>query len=330
MTHLASMDGAGMSTALAREQFRQLALGRPMAVTIGVFDGVHRGHQALIRWLDELAAERGLASCVVTLHPSPITVIRPDVRIKYISSLEERIELLRALGADAVGPLTFTSELAQVSAADFVAAMRESLDMRLLVGGPDITLGRAREGNAAWLAEHAPELGFELEVVSFFQEDGVKVGSSGIRQAVAAGDMETAADLLGRPFSLRGPVIRALERGRTIGFPTANIAVSADRVMPALGVYVSRAVVGEARYPSVTNVGVRPTFDADGIPSIETHILDFDGDLYGRDMKVELLHRLRSEMRFAGVEALVEQIGRDAEAARRFHHDHPDAPSALS
>jgi riboflavin kinase/FMN adenylyltransferase len=305
-------------TSLAREQFRQLATGRPAAVTIGVFDGVHRGHQALFRRLQKLAAERDLASVVVTLHPSPITVIRPDIRIMYLSSLEERIELIRALGVDAVGPLTFTSELAQVSAADFVRALRETLDMRLLVGGPDISLGRAREGDAAWLAEQAPAYGFELALVDFLDEDGAKVGSSGVRSAVSRGDMETAAELLGRPFSLRGPVVRGFERGRTIGFPTANIAVSADRVLPPLGVYVSRAVLGEARYPSVTNIGRRPTFD-DGPPSIETHLLDFEGDLYGRDLKVELLHRLRGELRFSGVEALVAQIGRDAAAARAYH-----------
>jgi riboflavin kinase/FMN adenylyltransferase len=310
-----------MITALAREQFRQLATGRPMAVTIGVFDGVHRGHQALIRRFVEMARERERATGIVTLHPSPITVIRPDVRIMYISSLEERLELLRSLGVDAVGPLTFTSELAQVSAEDFIAELCQTMDMRLLVGGPDISVGRAREGNATWLAENAARLGFELGVVQFFEEDGAKVGSSGIRDAVAHGDMETAADLLGRPFSLRGPVVRGFERGRTIGFPTANIAVSADRVLPALGVYVTQVVIGENRYPSVTNIGVRPTFDGDGRASIETHLLDFSGDLYGHDLKVELLHRLRGEQRFDGVEALVEQIGRDAEAARTYHRE---------
>jgi riboflavin kinase / FMN adenylyltransferase len=309
-----------MITALAREQFRQLVTDRPMAVTIGVFDGVHRGHQALIRRFAELARERDLATGVIALHPAPITVIRPDVRIMYISSLEERLELLRSLGVDAVGPLTFTSELAQVSAEDFIAELRQTLDMRLLAGGPDISVGRAREGNAAWLAANAPRFGFELQIIDFLQEDGDKVGSSGIREAVARGDMEGAADLLGRPFSLRGPVVRGFERGRTIGFPTANIAVSADRVVPVQGVYVSRTVLGENRYPSVTNIGTRPTFD-DGRPSIETHLLDFESNLYGRDVKIELLHRLRGEQRFDSVQALVEQIGRDVEAARAYHSE---------
>jgi riboflavin kinase/FMN adenylyltransferase len=304
-------------TALAREQFKRLSTGRPMAVTIGVFDGVHRGHQALIRRLIAEARGRDLAVGVVTLHPAPITVIRPDVRVMYITSLEERIELLSAHDVDAVAPLTFTSELAQVSAEEFVGAMREILDMRLLVGGPDIALGRAREGNAAWLTEHAPRLGFDLEIVEFLSEHGHKVGSSGVREAIAHGEMEAAAALLGRPFSLRGPIVRGFERGHTIGFPTANIAVSPDRALPGLGVYVTRAHLGETAYPSVTNIGRRPTFD-DGSVSIEVHILDFDADIYGRELKIELLHRLRGEVKFTGVDALVAQIRQDVAGARAF------------
>jgi riboflavin kinase / FMN adenylyltransferase len=297
----------------------QAAAGRPAAVSIGVFDGVHRGHQALVARLREAAAVRDLAAVVIAFHPAPITVIRPEVRVLYISSLEERIERLRALGVDRVGALTFTSELAQVSASDFVSSMRETLDMRLLLGGPDIALGRGREGNAAWLREHAGEHGFEVEIVSFLDDSGQKVGSSGIREAVTAGEMERANDLLGRPFTLRGPVVHGFERGRMIGFPTANIAVGPDHLMPAFGVYVTRARVGETAYPAVTNIGRRPTFD-DGQPaSVETHLLDVTLDLYGQDLTVEVLHRLRGEVKFEGVDALVAQIGRDAEAARRYH-----------
>lgn len=289
-----------------------------MAATIGVFDGVHRGHQALIRRLRALADERGLDAAVLTFHPAPVTVIRPDVRVMYISSLEERIELLRDLGVDAVGPVTFTSELAQVSAEDFVRALGEAMNLRLLVGGPDIALGRAREGNAAWLAAHAPPLGVEVEIVRFTEDEAEKIGSSGIRQAVAEGDVERAGNLLGRPYSLRGPVIHGFERGRTIGFPTANIAVSPDRALPAYGVYVSRAILDDTAYPAVTNIGRRPTFD-DGAASIETHLLGFDGDLYDRDLKVEFLSRLRGEIKFESIPDLVAQIGRDAAAAREHH-----------
>lgn len=307
-----------MITTLARDEFARHALGRPVAVALGVFDGVHLGHQALIERLREHAEAAGMASGVVTFHPSPITVIRPDIRVMYITSLEERIELLQSLGVDTVAPLTFTSELAQVSATDFLVAMRDIFGVRLIIGGPDISFGRAREGTAGWLKEHGPKLGVDFQIVEFHQAEGVKVGSSGIREAVAAGEMERAEALLGRPFSLRGPVVEGHRRGRTIGFPTANIAVSANRVLPALGVYVTRAWLGENVYASVTNIGRRPTFD-DGPPSIETHILDFDADIYGREMKLDVLNRLRGEMKFGSVDELINQIGADAELARQFH-----------
>jgi riboflavin kinase/FMN adenylyltransferase len=308
-----------MITALAEQQFRRLATGRPMAVAIGVFDGVHRGHQALIRRLVALGHERGLDTGVLTLHPAPITVVRPDVHVLYITGLEERIEQICTLGVDRVEELTFTSELAQVSAADFMRALRETLDLRLLVGGPDLSIGRAREGNADWLRAHGPALGCELEIVAFTTEADGKIGSTAVREAVSAGEMERAAELLGRPFSLRGPVIEGYHRGHTIGFPTANIAVGADHLIPAFGVYVTRAHLGEAVHPAVTNIGRRPTFNDDDRASVETHLLDFDADLYGQDVRIEILHRLRGEQRFDGVDALIAQIGRDVDAARAYH-----------
>lgn len=307
-----------MITALAREQFRSLYKGRPMAVTIGVFDGVHRGHQALVVHLVERARALGLDAGVLALHPAPITVIRPDVRVMYLTGLEERLELLSALGPAAVSPLTFTSELAQVAAADFIGALREATDMRLLLGGPDIAFGRGREGNAAWLTAHGAEFGFDVEIVQFLQDEQEKVGSSGIRAAIARGEVERAAAWLGRPFALRGPVVQGFQRGRTIGFPTANVAVGADHAVPAVGVYVTRSWLGEVAYPSVTNIGHRPTFDG-GATAVETHLLDYEGDLYGADLKVEFLRRLRDEQRFEGVDALVSQIRRDADAARAYH-----------
>src|SRR6185295_11723430 len=273
---------------LAREELSHYAAGRPTAITLGVFDGVHLGHRHLIDALRERAAARGLASGIVTLHPSPIQVLRPAVRVAYLTSLEERIELLRATGVDTVAPLTFTSEVAELSAFDFLAMLHGALDMHFLLMGPDNAFGRGREGTPQRVAEIADELGFELEVLSApLGRDGGRVSATAARKAIAEGDMETAAALLGRPFSLRGPVIRGNERGRTIGFPTANMAVTPDRVLPAFGVYVTRSHVGGRSYPSATNIGVNPTFD-DAVPSVETYILDFEGDLYGRELRVEL------------------------------------------
>lgn len=314
-----------MLTDLARLELRQVAPGRPSAVTLGVFDGVHLGHQHLINELHRLARARGLASVVLTFHPAPVSVLRPEVRLQYITTLEERLRLLRALGVDQVGRLTFTSELAQVSARDFLKGLRDELDVRLIVGGPDLAIGRGREGTVEWLRRHGPALGVDVATVEFLSDAGRKMGSSTIREALQVGDVVTAGRLLGRPFALHGPVVRGAQRGRSLGFPTANIAVGADLAIPAFGVYVSRVYVGETAYPAVTNIGRRPTFD-DGPPTVEPHLLDFDGDLYDQELRVELLARLRGEQKFSGVEELVAQIRRDVAAARAYFASQPERP----
>ncbi len=314
-----------MLTDLARLELRQVAPGRPSAVTLGVFDGVHLGHQHLINELHRLARARGLASVVLTFHPAPVSVLRPEVRLQYITTLEERLRLLRALGVDQVGRLTFTSELAQVSAQDFLKGLRDELDVRLIVGGPDLAIGRGREGTVEWLRRHGPALGVDVATVEFLSDAGRKMGSSTIREALQVGDVVTAGRLLGRPFALHGPVVRGAQRGRSLGFPTANIAVGADLAIPAFGVYVSRVYVGETAYPAVTNIGRRPTFD-DGPPTVEPHLLDFDGDLYDQELRVELLARLRGEQKFSGVEELVAQIRRDVAAARAYFASQPERP----
>ncbi|MEX1255469.1 MAG: bifunctional riboflavin kinase/FAD synthetase [Dehalococcoidia bacterium] len=306
-----------MTTQLAREELSRIAPGRPSALTIGKFDGVHRGHQYLVGHLLERARAEGLASVVVTLHPHPIAVLRPGTLITYLCSLEERVTLLRALGVDSVGVLSFTSELAQLSYRDFVALLVEHLDLRLLLIGPDFALGRDREGNVKALRALGEEIGLRVETIPLLSEDTAKVGSGAVREALAQGDMESVTQLLGRPFALRGPVVRGAERGATIGFPTANIAVGPDLALPAFGVYVTRAYLGETAYESVTNIGQRPTFN-ESRPTIEVHLLDFEGDCYERELRIELLHRLRPEQKFAGVDELVAQIGRDVGATRAY------------
>ncbi len=301
---------------LSRDELARYAAGRPTAVTIGVFDGVHRGHRYLIDILKSRAAERGLASGIVTLHPSPVQVLRPAVRVAYLTSLEERIELLRATGVDAVAPLTFTSEVAELSAFDFLRMLREALDMRFLLMGPDNAFGRGREGTPQRCSEIGEELGFDVEVLQApLKGDGVRVSATAIRKALVDGEMELAQRLLGRPYALRGPVVRGNERGRAIGFPTANMAVTPDRALPAFGVYVTRAHVAGGVYMGATNIGINPTFD-DPVPSVETYLLDFEGDLYGRELRIELLRRLRGEIKFSGVESLVAAIAADVETVR--------------
>jgi riboflavin kinase/FMN adenylyltransferase len=306
---------------LSREELARHAPGRPCAVTVGVFDGVHLGHRHLIDALRARADARGLASAVVTLHPDPVQVLRPDLRVAYVTSLEERVELLRTTGVDAVAPLTFTSEVAELSANEFVAMLHETLDMHFLLMGPDHAFGRGREGTPQRVSQIAEELGFQLEVLpAALEGTSGAVSSTAVRKALANGDMELVASLLGRPHAIRGPVVRGNERGRTIGFPTANIAVTPDRALPAFGVYVTRATASGRTYASATNIGVNPTFN-DPRPSIETYLLDFEGDLYGRELRVEMLHRIRDEKKFDSVEQLIEAIDADVETTRAYFRE---------
>jgi riboflavin kinase/FMN adenylyltransferase len=286
-------------------------------VAIGVFDGVHRGHRYLIGRLVERGRQEGLATMVVTFHPHPRLVVQPQSALTYLCGLEERIELLRELGVGSVAILSFTSELAQLSAREFVALLVDELRMKLLVVGSDFALGRGREGDARALAGIGREMGFAVEEVALLEAGGDKVGSSAVRLALARGDMETVASLLGRLFSLRGPVVRGAERGKSLGFPTANIAFGLDRALPAFGVYVTRAYLVDGAYPAVTNIGLRPTFSEDK-PTVETYILGFEGELHGQELRIELLHRLRGEMRFPNMDALKEQIEKDIAAARAY------------
>jgi riboflavin kinase / FMN adenylyltransferase len=299
------------------EELSVAGVDRDTALTIGVFDGVHRGHLYLLDTLKRRAAARGLATGVITLHPHPALVFDPLAGIVYLTSLEERVRLLRASGVDLVLPLTFTPEVAHISAAGFVDSLRERLRMRFLLVGPDFALGRGREGDAAKLSELGDRLGFEVEPLPPLVEDGVVVSSSTIRASLEAGDIETVNSLLGRPFSLSGPVVRGVERGRIIGFPTANIATGSGLALPQFGVYITHAWVDCVALESVTNIGRRPTFD-DGERTIEVHIMDFGGELYGKEVRVDVLQRLRGEVRFDDADALSEQIRKDIKAARDF------------
>ncbi len=302
---------------LIREELRAAVAPGEHALTIGVFDGVHRGHQMLIGRLREEAAARGLGAGLVTFHPHPVTVLRPETPVSYLTSLETRVERLRAAGLDFVAVAGFTSELAQVSAADFARVLREEAGMRLLMVGRDFALGRNREGTVERLAAIGAGEGFEVEPIDLLPLDDAAVSSTRVRRALAEGDMRGAAGLLGRPYALRGPVVRGDERGRAIGFPTLNLGLSPDLALPAHGVYVSRTELGGERFEGCTNVGLRPTFGGDRAV-VETHLLGFDREVYGSVVTVELLERLRPERRFDGPGALVAQIGRDLEAARAY------------
>jgi riboflavin kinase/FMN adenylyltransferase len=299
-------------------QMRAWAPGPETALTIGIFDGVHLGHQALLRRVAEEARKRALSPGVVTLHPHPMTVLRPEIAPSYLTSLDDRIALIREAGASWVLPLTFTSEVAEVSCEELVTAFYDHLRMRLMVLGPDAAFGRgAPKDTPERVARLGKEIGFEVVTIEPVMHDHERYSSTAVRTALAEGDMERVAALLGRPFKLGGPVVRGFERGRTIGFPTANISVAADRALPGLGVYATRAQVAGRTLAGATNIGRRPTFDAGHI-SIETHLLDFEGDIYGERMELAVMHRIREERPFASVGELVAQIARDVERAREL------------
>ena len=317
-----------MTVSLARRELQRIAPGRPSAVTVGVFDGVHRGHRHLVAALLEEARRASLAAVAITFNPHPRAVLRPGATIAYLTSLEERVELLQSLGLDAVGVLAFTSELAQLEPREFLGLLVDELDMRLLLVGPDFAFGRNRAGTFEVSSEIGEELGFRVEVASMLNEGGEKVGSTAVRQALARGDVSRVAQLLGRPFSLRGPVIEGDQRGRELGFPTANIAIGLDHALPAYGIYVSRAYVRETAYQACTSIGVRPTFDADEKPTVEAFILDFDGDVYGEELRIELLERLRGEERFESADELVAQMHKDIDQTRGYFRSHGDPANA--
>jgi riboflavin kinase/FMN adenylyltransferase len=297
-------------------QLRAGAPGPDSALTIGVLDGVHRGHQALLARLAGEARKRALAPGVVTLHPHPITVLRPEIAPSYLTSLEDRIELMRAAGADWVIPLTFTSEVSEITAEDLARVFYDVLRMRLMVLGPDAGFGRgAPKDTVVRMRQLGAELGFDVIQVDPLMHGGERYSSTAVRNALAEGEMERVTALLGRNYRLSGPIVKGFERGRTIGFPTANISVAADRALPALGVYATHAHVAGHDLLGATNIGRRPTFDAGHI-SIETHLMDFEGDLYGERMEIEIVHRLRGEVAFPNVDDLVAQIGKDVQSAR--------------
>ncbi len=285
----------------------------PTAVTIGNFDGVHLGHRHLLQHVVNDARRHGWTPTVVTFQPHPRRVLQPGARMVYISSWEERLALLEQAGIDLVAVVRFSQEVARMQARDFMRALVERLHMRSLWVGPDFALGYQREGDVRFLKRVGPELGFAFHVVQPFTLDGEEVRSSRIRELIGqAGDVRSAARLLGRYFSLSGLVVHGDGRGRHIGVPTANLAIAPTRLIPANGVYATWAWLDGQRWPSATNIGVRPTVSgANPTRTVETHIIGFQGNIYHHYLRLEFVQRLRDEQRFPDLNALLAQIRRD-------------------
>ena len=299
-------------------------------LTIGNFDGVHRGHQALVSRMVQAAHDADCLAGLLTFDPHPLSVLRPDVPLAYLTSADERAEVLTALGLDFVLVLPFSRQVAALSAAEFMSTLAGNIPLRALWIGPDFALGRGREGNAARLSEIGAALGYSVQVVPPFDWQGQPVRSSRVRTLLSEdGDATQAAELLGRPYQAWGTVTTGAQRGRTIGFPTANLTLPAGRLVPANGVYACWAWREARGIPAVVNVGVRPTFD-NAHRSIEAFLLDFSGDLYGETLGLSFVRRLRGEQRFSGIDALVQQIEADVVAARLVLGDPPDDAEAGS
>jgi riboflavin kinase/FMN adenylyltransferase len=287
-------------------------------LTIGVFDGVHRGHQEIIRKLTTGAHTNDAPAVVLTFNPHPASVLSGH-ELKSLTLPDERADLLAKLGVDAVITERFTRELSTVTAYDFMARLSHQLGLQHLLIGYDFALGKGREGNATRLTEIGSELGYTVEVVSALSDESGVISSTEIRKLIEVGNVHEAARLLGHPYSLHGPVIHGDGRGRTIDVPTANISYSHDKMIPAKGIYACWAYLNDKKYRAAINIGTNPTFTPDKqSPNVEAHLLDFHQEIYGKDVRLEFVERLRDELKFDSVEKLLDQIWQDVADTKRI------------
>ena len=287
-------------------------------LAIGVFDGVHRGHQKIISKLTDGAHVNGVPAVVVTFWPHPAAVLGGG-DLKSLTLPDERADLLASFGVNIVLTHPFDSVVANLSAREFMEHIKEHLGIRHLLMGYDFALGKGREGDATRLAELGREMDYSTEVIEAISDESGVISSTEIRKLVSVGDVTDAAKLLGRNYSLRGPVIHGDGRGQKIGIPTANIEYPKDKVIPANGIYAAWTWVDDRKYMSAVNIGINPTFTPDKqTPNVEAYILDFNQDIYGKDVMIEFAARLRDELKFDSIKALVEQIQRDIARVREF------------
>jgi riboflavin kinase/FMN adenylyltransferase len=303
-----------------RDAWRSDQLPRELIVTVGNFDGIHTGQRRVLDLVIERARETGLGSAVVTFDPHPLSILQPEQAPPLLTTAVQKEALLAETGIDALLVVRFTPDLSRLPARRFV---RDFLVARLAVRevyvGVSFAFGRDREGDLSLLRTMGGSFGFAAFGFEEVASGGAPVSSTRVRAAVTAGAMDEAADMLGRPYSLGGIVVRGDGRGRGLGWPTANLAVD-NELLPADGVYVTRLHIAalDESLPSVTNIGTRPTVYAEHPRLVECHVLDFDRDIYGERVELEILHRLRAEEKFPTAEALRRQIGQDADRAREY------------
>ena len=289
----------------------------PTVATIGTFDGVHLGHQTLLKRVQDEAVKRGAKSVAFVFREQPRAFIKPSNQVTYLSDFETRRDILKAIGIDHVVELNFTAAIQQLSSDDFVGALQERIGLVSLILGPGAMIGSDRAG-VEQLSSADTHTDIEFLGVPTIVVDGEAVSSSVIRIAIVSGNCELAAKMLGRNYSIPGVVADGEKRGREIGFPTANIEPEFAVTVPDNGIYATLVEVDGEMHHAATSIGVRPTFETDGVRTIEAFLLDFDGDLYTKRLRLEFVQRLRAEVAFETVELLVEQMNKDVEQTREI------------
>ena len=298
------------------EDLSHFDLDSDSTVTIGVFDGVHRGHRHLIDRLVQEARGAGTLAGVVTFKNHPITVLRPGVDVRFLTGLDERVRLLKELGVDFVVPVSFDRELAGLSSREFLTRLYESLRMRRLIVGPDFAMGRDRDGTLETLPAIGESVGFTFESVDLMTDSAGVVKSTTIRNSIAGGEVSRASRLLGRNFAITGIVGHGEERGRELGFPTANLELGPGLMFPGDGIYAAWAHLESGSHMAATSIGVRPTFDDGEDRTIEAYLLDFSDDIYGQTLRLEFVQYLRGEEKFDTLQALLDQMDDDVRRTR--------------
>ncbi|PJZ67390.1 riboflavin biosynthesis protein RibF [Leptospira wolffii] len=293
-------------------------LNTPTVVTLGNFDGIHLGHQALLERTKEISLEKGVPSCVVTYYPNPALVLGKDKDSGGITTQSDKETLIESYGIDWLIVIPFTLEFAQIEAEDFLKnVLIGGLGAKHILIGFNHCFGKGRRGDYELLKRYSSELGYELEKLDPVFLGNTKLSSSHVRSLLRSGKVEEAEECLGREFSVSGSVVEGHKRGRTIGFPTANVRPLPELILPGIGVYAGRTEIDGKTYPSMINIGNNPTF-GDNIVSLESHIFDFSGDIYGKTVRILFTSKIREEIKFSGVDALVSQLKKDEEVSRKI------------
>jgi riboflavin kinase/FMN adenylyltransferase len=288
-------------------------------LTIGSFDGVHQGHQQIIQELTAGAQKNGVPAVVLTFFPHPAAILRGKNLPYYLTPPQKKAEILQSLAVDVTITHPFNRNVANTSARDFIVNLQQHFNILHIQIGYDFAMGKNRDGDFSALKKIGNDFGFSVQQTPPYKKDGDIVSSSRIRFLLGVGQVKNAAKLLGRNYEVQGIVEMGDQRGRTLGFPTANLSVWAERIIPTAGVYVCRATVRGKTWGAVTNIGVRPTFEATPVPPrVEAHLLDFSEDIYGETVQIEFISRLRAEKKFESIDDLISQIQTDAAEARKL------------